>query len=270
MEKDKIDNCTLSTANCKYILSIAGFDPSSGAGVTSDIKTFDVYGFYGLSVCTAVTVQNDVDFNNCHWIPTEIILEQIEILFERFEINVVKIGIIKNWRALLDISLELKRLNPSIKIVLDPVLKASAGYDFHSNEEQGLLEEILKHCYIITPNYDEIKALYPEKDIEETLESFSQHTNVYLKGGHRIDKKGWDELYHSKIVMVNIPPNIDEVSDKHGSGCVLSSSLACNIALDQELEDAARATKHYTEQFLNSNKSLLGTHTRIQKEETTK
>jgi len=270
MEKNNIDNCTLPTTNYEYILTIAGHDPSAGAGLTSDIKTFEAHNFYGLSVCTAVTVQNDVDFKKCYWTPINIIQEQIETLFVRFEIHIVKIGIVENWQVLLDILLQLKRLNPYVKIVLDPILNASAGYDFHSNEEQSLLEEILKHCYVVTPNYDEIKALYPEKDIEETLEFFSEHTNVYLKGGHRIDKKGWDELYYSKIVMVNIPPNIEKVSNKHGSGCVLSSSLACNIALHDELEDAARATKYYTEQFLNSNKSLLGTHTTIQKKETIK
>ena len=244
----------------KHILTIAGHDPSGGAGLTSDIKTFEAHGFYGLSVCTAVTVQNDVDFKNCHWIPTDIILEQIDTLFERFEINIVKIGIVESWRALLLILDKLHSLNSDIKIVLDPILKASAGFDFHTTEDQSLLEQIIQKCYIITPNYDEINSLFPEKNLEETLEYFSEHTNVYLKGGHRTDKKGWDELYHSRIVMVNIPPNVEKVSEKHGSGCVLSASLACNIYQEIELEDAAKNAKHYTETFLNSNNSLLGTH----------
>lgn len=246
--------------NKKHILTIAGHDPSGGAGITSDIKTFEAHGFYGLSVCTAVTVQNDIDFKNCHWTPTETILEQIETLFERFEINLAKIGIIQSWATLSLVLDKLHALNPEIKIVLDPIIKASAGFDFHTQENQELLDEIWSKCYIITPNYDEIQSLYPEKDIEETLEHIASFTNIYLKGGHRTDKKGWDELYHSGIVMVNIQPNVAKVSEKHGSGCVLSSSLACNIALEQELEDAARAAKHYTEQFLNSNDSLLGTH----------
>ena len=75
----------------KYILTIAGHDPSGGAGITSDIKTFEAHGFYGLSVCTAVTVQNDIDFKQCKWISKEIILSQIETLFDSFDIKVVKI-----------------------------------------------------------------------------------------------------------------------------------------------------------------------------------
>lgn len=247
--------------NHKYILSIAGLDPSSGAGITSDIKTFEAHSFYGLSVCTGVTVQNDIDFKQCEWISKEIILSQIETLFERFEIKIVKIGIVQSWETLSLILDKLHVLNSEIQIIFDPIIKASAGFDFHTEESQDLLNKIWKQCFIITPNYDEIQLLYPNLDIEDTLEHIAGSTNIYLKGGHREDKKGWDELYHSGIVMVNIPPNVEEISEKHGSGCVLSSSLACNIALEQELEDACKASKYYTEKFLNSHKSLLGHHT---------
>lgn len=249
------------------ILTIAGHDPSAGAGITSDIKTIEAHGFYGLSVCTAITVQNDIDFKTCIWTDTDVIISQIETLFERFEIGFVKIGIVQSWSTLLLILDKLHELNSEIKIVLDPIIKATAGFDFHTIENQELLDTIWEKCFIITPNYDEIQLLYPELDIEETLEHIAQHTNIYLKGGHRKDKKGWDELYHSGIVMVNIPPNVDTVSEKHGSGCVLSSSLTCNLASEIELEDVAKNTKYYTEQFLNSNKSLLGTHSRVQNEE---
>ncbi len=67
-----------------YILTIAGLDPSSGAGITSDIKTFEVHNLYGLSVCTAVTVQNDITFKDCIWIDKQVVLNQIELLFRRF------------------------------------------------------------------------------------------------------------------------------------------------------------------------------------------
>lgn len=246
--------------NNKYILTIAGHDPSGGAGLTSDIKTFEAHGLYGLSVCSAITVQNDIDFKACIWTDIEVILAQIETLFDRFEISVVKIGIVENWSVLLRIVNKLKVLNSEVKIVLDPIIKASAGFDFHTTESQELLDNIWEQCFLITPNYDEIQQLYPEKDIEETIEHISSFTNIYLKGGHRIDKKGWDVLYYNKIVMINIPPTTEKISEKHGSGCVLSSALASNILLEQSLEDASKNSKYYTETFLNSNKSLLGTH----------
>ncbi|MDQ7917860.1 hydroxymethylpyrimidine/phosphomethylpyrimidine kinase [Mesonia sp. MT50] len=249
--------------NRKYVLTIAGHDPSGGAGITSDIKTFEAHGLYGLSVCTAVTVQNDIAFKQCDWVATETILAQVDTLFERFEINTVKIGLIESWHSLLLIVEKLHTINPSIKVVLDPVFKASAGFDFHSNEQQDVLNEIWKLCDIITPNYDEIQDLYPEMYLEETLQHISRFTNVHLKGRHKEDKKGWDQLHHSKIVTVHIPPTLTEISEKHGSGCVLSSALASNLDLAIELEDACRNAKLYTEQFLNSHPSLLEKHANL-------
>lgn len=246
--------------NKNYILTIAGLDPSSGAGITSDIKTFEAHGLYGLSVCTAVTVQNDISFKDCVWIDKTIIINQIKALFERFSISVVKIGIIESWEVLLEVIEILKRVNPKIKIVLDPILKASAGFDFHSTQNLKTLEKVVEDCDFVTPNYNEIKELFPNKNIEETIDFIAQKTNIYLKGGHRSDKKGWDEVYYNKIVQLNIPPIADKIFDKHGSGCVVSAALASNLAKNIDLEDACKNVKHYTEQFLNSNESLLGTH----------
>ena len=247
----------------QYILTIAGFDPSSGAGLTSDIKTFQAHGLYGLSVCTAVTVQNDVDFFESHWMETEVVLNQIDVLFQRFSIDYVKIGIVKNWLSLSQIISKLKVLNPSVKIVLDPVLKASAGFDFHEQEMMNFFDGILSQLTLITPNYAEIKALYPNRSIDETIEHISSKTNLYLKGGHRSDKVGLDQLFYNKIVQLNIEPGINNVSSKHGSGCVLSSVLASNLALGYSLTESAQLSKKYIEQFLSSNTTLLGTHSTI-------
>ncbi len=244
----------------KYILSIAGFDPSSGAGITSDIKTFEAHGLYGLSVCTAITVQNDCYFEQCQWLDTPLILLQISRLFKRFDIPVVKIGIVPSWDVLLTIILKLKALNPKIKIIFDPIITASTGFNFHESENQNVLNKILQHCFVITPNYEEIKQLFPNLDIEETISHMSSLTNIHLKGGHRLDKKGWDTLIYNNIECKDLPPLSSEIYDKHGSGCVLSSALACNIRLNKDLEIAAENAKKYTETFLNSNQSLLGNH----------
>ena len=248
----------------KYILSIAGHDPSGGAGITSDIKTFEAHGLYGLSVCTAITVQNDIHFKDCIWLSTEYILEQIEMLFERFEIYVVKIGIVASWEDLQLILERLRFLNPQIKIVLDPILKATAGFDFHLNNKKTVMDSVWKQCDIVTPNYNEIQELYPEKTLKEIIDYMSSYTTIYLKGGHRNDKKGWDEVHQNHIDVISIPPNTSKVFDKHGSGCVLSSALASNMALGFDLEKACKQAKYYTEQFLNSHGSLLGIHTKIE------
>lgn len=243
-----------------YILTIAGHDPSAGAGLTADLKTFEAHGLYGLSVCTAITVQNDINFKQCIWTPKAVIIAQIETLFERFKIPVVKIGIVESWQVLNSILECLHALNSEIKVVLDPVIKTTSGFDFHSTENQDILNKVLKKCYIITPNYIEIEQLYPNLNIQDTLDYMSNLTNVYLKGGHRSDKKGYDALYYNKIVMVNIPPKANKISEKHGSGCVFSAALASAILLNQNIEDASKNAKIYTETFLNSSPSLLGKH----------
>lgn len=243
-----------------YILSLAGHDPSGGAGLTSDVKTFEAHGLYGLSVCTAVTVQNDVTFKQCQWVAPNMILAQMETLLERFPITVVKIGLIENWENLSIIMERLHRYYPDVKIIVDPVIRATAGFDFHSGASLAFFDKVLSHCYIITPNYEEIIALYPEKSIEDTVAYISARTNIYLKGGHRTDKKGWDILYYQKLVQLNIPPLAQMVHDKHGSGCVLSASLASAVALGFSIEEAALHAKKYTEAFLNSETGLLGLH----------
>lgn len=244
----------------QHILTIAGFDPSSGAGLTSDIKTFQAHGLYGLSVCTTLTVQNDIDFKTSHWVNTEVILQQIETLFERFKIEVVKIGVVQNWQTLYVILEKLEELNPNIKVILDPVLKATAGYDFHSQDDLNVLDSILDKIHLITPNYEEIQSLYPEKSIKETIKHISSKTNLYLKGGHRTDNLGLDQLYYNKIIQLDIEPNKTEVSQKHGSGCVLSSAIASNLVLGYPIDEAAVLGKRYIEQFLSSNTTLLGNH----------
>ena len=246
-----------------YILSIAGHDPSAGAGLSSDIKTFEAHGLYGLSVCTAITMQNDNSFKACTWITIAQILAQIDILFERFEIPVVKIGIVQSWDVLLIILEKLHSLNPKVKIVLDPIFKASAGFDFRADQEYKLLDTIWKRCYFVTPNYEEIQKLYPEKSIADTIDYMRNFTNIYLKGGHREDRKGWDEIYLNPTGNFSIPPIATHVFDKHGSGCVLSSALASNFALNIDIENACKAAKYYTEHYLNSHASALGTHIKI-------
>ncbi|MCB4799786.1 hydroxymethylpyrimidine/phosphomethylpyrimidine kinase [Neotamlana laminarinivorans] len=239
---------------------MAGFDSSSGAGLTSDIKTFQAHGLYGLSVCTAITVQNDVTLKSCVWIDENIIINQIETLFERFTISVVKIGIIESWERLLVVVKKLKSLNPTVKIILDPVLQASSGFNFKREENLKVLEQILETCYFITPNYNEIKALFPSKNIDETIIFIANKINLYLKGGHRDTCKGFDEVFYNISEKLSLEPLEKKVFEKHGSGCVLSSALASNIHKKLPIEVACKNAKLYVEQFLVSNTTLLGTH----------
>jgi len=255
------------------ILTIAGFDPSNGAGLTADVKTFETLKCYGLSVCTANTVQDDVAFKACHWMPVDVILDQIEVLFKRFQINYVKIGIVENWETLSLLVEKLLELNSGVKIVLDPVLTSSSDFDFHSNvsssdsdDNQNCIENkldgILSKIYLLTPNYNEIQQLYPEKNIEETIKYISSKTNLFLKGGHHPNQLGKDELFTKEGKQFSLNPKLKNCSEKHGSGCVLSSAITSYLALEFPLLKACYRGKRYTEKFLSSNRSLLGYHSK--------
>lgn len=243
------------------ILTIAGFDPSNGAGLTADIKTFETLKCYGLSVCTANTIQNDIEFKACHWTAIDVVLNQIDILFHRFEIHFVKIGIVENWDTLSIIIHRLQVLSPDIKIILDPVLKSSSDFHFHSDNSEKL-DDILSKIYLLTPNYNEIEQLYSEKNREDTLAYIASKTNVLLKGGHRTDNIGRDVLYLINKKQFTLNPKSFNCSEKHGSGCVLSSAITSYLALGYPILKACKKGKQYTEKFLSSNKSLLGFHSK--------
>src|ERR1700756_3795867 len=116
-----------------YVLSIAGFDPSGGAGILADVKTFESNKVYGLGVISANTFQNDEEFNRVDWIPAEKIIEQISILQKRFEFEYVKIGLIENLEVLNKIIEHLKLPTANYRLIWDPILKASAGFEFHKS-----------------------------------------------------------------------------------------------------------------------------------------
>ncbi|EZH74856.1 phosphomethylpyrimidine kinase [Aquimarina atlantica] len=251
-----------------YILTIAGFDPSNGAGLTADVKTIEALKGYGLSVCTANTIQNDVEFASCEWIDFDVIKNQIDILFDRFAIDFVKIGIVQNWEVLNQIIDVVLEKNNAIKIVLDPVLKSSSDFDFHSyngdlnnqNTIEKQFEEVLHKIYLLTPNYNEIERLYTGKTIEETIAHIANKTNLFLKGGHRKETIGKDELFTSDEKQFVFNPKRQNISEKHGSGCVLSSAIITYLALGFPLLKACYRGKRYTEKVLSSNNSLLGYH----------
>lgn len=249
------------TNNRPFVLSIAGFDPSGGAGLLADVKTFESLGCYGLAVNTANTIQNDMKFEACHWTSEAIILQQLELLLKSFPMEVVKIGIFENLQILNKVIDKLLVKNKSIKIIWDSVLKSSSGFSFQEPQEfQKNLESVLERIFLVTPNFDEMKMFYPELNMEETIRKISSKTNLYLKGGHRPEDIGLDVLFTTEGESLSFKPVRTDCSEKHGSGCVLSSALAANLALGESLPEASRKAKDYIEKVLASNKTLLGYH----------
>jgi len=244
-----------------YVMSIAGLDPSGGAGLLADIKTFEQLGVYGLAVNTANTIQTESHFHSVSWTPLQEVLACIDALVDEYPIQYVKTGIMPSFGFLLSVMTHLKKKQPDIRFIVDPVIRSSTAFEFHSTEGDAALArlETLKHTYLLTPNIMEACELTGQTDARQAATQLSEHCHVLLKGGHNAQTPGVDYLYtgNKLVILQSEQPCL---SPKHGSGCVLSSAIAAHLALGYELEMACRHAKHYTEQFLNSHTSLLGTH----------
>jgi len=245
-----------------FVLSIAGLDPSAGAGLLSDVKCFEQHRVYGFGVCTALTQQSDDEFLHLQWLDAKEIIDQLQPLCSKFPVKAAKIGLIKDLDTLLSVLRYLRIKHPAIKIVLDPILKASAGFTFHNHtDDPERLIKALKSLNLITPNYDELLQYSRMRDIEVFCRRYASFTPILLKGGHHPELKGTDQLF-VRNGHHEIPPGVSNVHQKHGSGCVLSAAITANLALGHDLLNSCRKAKVYTEHFLNSNTSLLGYHSR--------
>jgi hydroxymethylpyrimidine/phosphomethylpyrimidine kinase len=229
----------------KVVLTIAGFDPSSGAGITADLKTIAAHGSYGVACITALTVQNTEGVLRVEPLCPELVRATLEALADDISPAAVKIGMLGSGEVAAVVA-EFLRSKPQPNVVLDPVLRSSSGARLL--DEAGLRvlrEELLGLVDVITPNLDEVTALLgsPVKD-EAGMARACQELrrmgakNVVITGGHLarpIDTlakslgDGSQALYQYEHERV-------ETTNTHGTGCAYSSSIACHLALGRPLE----------------------------------
>lgn len=230
-----------------YVLSIAGFDPSAGAGVLADVKTFEQHQTMGFGVNTSITYQTEDQFLGTQWLDLEVIESQLMPLLLRYPIASIKVGLIN----LKQLEFILPLIPVEIPMVWDPVLSATAGDHFENQFTSHHVASMLDRFSLITPNLEEYKAL--------GLASIPS-INVLLKGGHATAHK------NDRLLLVSGGEHVIEGEvfpkpyQKHGTGCVLSSAIASNIALGYSVLDACTLAKRYVEKLLLSNDSLLGYH----------
>lgn len=242
----------------KNVISIAGLDPSGGAGILSDIKTFENLDVSGMGVCTALTVQHEDAVKKIHWISTDEILEQLECLLEKYPVNYLKVGLIESLNALDDLLSEIIAKHAGMKMIWDPVLRSSSGFDFHSDPDKKLVLSICEKIFLITPNCMEAMQLMNETDGLAAARLMSKKTNVLLKS-----YRGYGN--HCDILCSGGGEEVIETNEtfdlqKHGSGCVLSSAITAFLAREKELNTSCRLAKEYTASFLKSEEGLLGSH----------
>lgn len=245
--------------NRPVVVSIAGFDPSGGAGVLADVKTLEQLHCLGMAALTATTIQTEDLFVAVTWQSIDIIKAQLQPLLDRYEVQVVKIGIIEDYKVLHELVYWLLANNKQLRIVWDPVIAASAGFRLVRQLDRELLQDLLKHIYLLTPNITEARILAGREDEQEAAAWLAQQTNVLLKGGHAASNLGTDHLYINGQV-ISLLPDSSACYPKHGSGCILSAAIAGELAKGKPVEAACRSAKKYIEQILSSNPFLLAYH----------
>ncbi len=241
------------------VVSIAGMDPTGGAGLLADIKTCEQHRCLGFGVVSALTIQTEDTFYRADWLPLEAIIDQAAPLFAQYEVAVVKIGIVENFAVLDNLVRWITEQRAGIRIVWDPVLAASAGFRFVDRVDPAMLQQVLRHIYLITPNAPEARQLAGVDNAQEAACLLASHCRVYLKGGHLTENTGTDYLYEAETVTA-FPPGIQRVWPKHGSGCMLSSAIASRLAGGETLMQACVGAKEYIECILSSNENLLAYH----------
>lgn len=245
--------------NRPFALTIAGLDPSGGAGILADIKTFEQHKVNGFAVITANTIQTEDTFYEIQWTDLSFVIRSIETLFLSYKISVVKIGIVPSAHYLNRILSTIKLLSPTTQIVWDPVLKSTTKFEFLSINDHSDLNKIVSKIDLITPNYHEIEVLYPGFISKKLWLQNEIPAPVLLKGGHNETAIGTDHLFLKNEVF-DLLPSDKKCFEKHGSGCVLSSAIASNLALNQTLLEACKNAKIYIEKYLSSTSTLIGYH----------
>ena len=243
------------------VLSIAGFDPTGGAGVLADVKTCEQHACLGMGVLTSNTIQTETEFLAVDWFDRKSIINQLMPILQTYEISAVKIGIIENLDSLVEVITVVKSVFPRIPIVWDPVLSASSGFELHASWNQESLDQILGMIDLITPNVNEVKRIARMEDEIEAGFHLARLTRVLLKGGHSSERLGVDLLFEGGVPR-EMPSKSDstDLSPKHGSGCILSAAIASNLAHGKHLFEACQEAKHYIEKRLSSNEHLLAYH----------
>lgn len=244
------------------MISIAGLDPSGGAGILADVKTFEQLGINGFAVCTAITLQTESEFKGISWIPVHQIELQLDTLLQKYDVEFLKIGLIQNLPVLDELIQSIRRKYPRIKVIWDPVLRSSSGFEFHTDLQENVLYEILSQTYLVTPNNEEAKMMMHTADSLIAVKGINRFTSVFMKSYRDERMEAYDLLMENGEEFF-FRTDSSGVFEKHGSGCVLSAAITAFLAKGYTLKSACTEAKAYTLEFLKSTEGLLGSHNQI-------
>lgn len=237
----------------KTVLTIAGSDPSGGAGIQADLKTFSACGCFGTSAITAVVDENTVGVYGVHPIPVEFVRGQINSVIDDIGANAIKIGMLHS-SELINAVAKILKMSKIRDIVVDPVMVATSGDRLLQEEAISTLKNcLIPLARVITPNIPEAEILLGEKiNCQNDLSHFAKKlsigrsVSVFLKAGHLSEEELVDVFYNAEIDdIIQLPSKRINTPNTHGTGCTLSSAIAAFLAHGKTLNEAVTLAKEY-------------------------
>jgi hydroxymethylpyrimidine/phosphomethylpyrimidine kinase len=243
------------------VLSIAGFDPSAGAGVAADLKTFSAHNCYGVAAITAITVQSTQGIKSVHDTPALELRAQLDTLLEDIKIAAIKIGMLGHRGNAVVVGEFLDRANVT-SVVLDPVMKSTAG-DKDLIDAGGIkyiAEELMKRAAVVTPNIAEAEilsgmAIKDHAAMEAAARKIVERgaRAVVVKGGHM--ERAIDVLFDG-VELLTFGGDHIRTEHTHGSGCTFASAIAAQLACGRPLREAVLLAKAYVTKAIEKGFSI--------------
>jgi hydroxymethylpyrimidine/phosphomethylpyrimidine kinase len=245
-----------STHSPPVALTIAGSDSSAGAGVQADLKTFSVFGVYGLTAVTCIVAEIPGKVSRIEAVSARIVREQIEVLAKNFKIAAIKTGLLCSAEIISAVAKTIRGIEnlsvPRIPLVIDPVIVATSG---HPLLEPAAIEAYEKKLFplasLITPNLDEAEQLLGTKIRDrQSMHRAGKElkrklgTAILLKGGHLAGDYAVDLLFIDERVVEFLAPLVRGVAT-HGTGCTYSAAITAGLASGLSLEEAIRRAKKF-------------------------
>jgi len=235
----------------KSVLSIAGSDSSGGAGIQADIKTIQAHHLFAQTAITALTAQNTTGVYGVLDVEPAFVAQQIDVVFEDIRPDAVKIGMVSS-PAIVDAIVDALVRNGAANIVVDPVMVATSGSELSSNEAViALREKLIPLATVITPNMPEAEVLFGAHienaaDQEHAAVEIARAAGVavLVKGGHG-ENDANDVLARPDGAVTWFEGERVDTANTHGTGCTLSSAIACGLAVGKPLEEAVKSAKDY-------------------------
>lgn len=234
----------------KKILTIAGSDCSGGAGIQADIKTITAHKMYAMSVITALTAQNTTGVYDVLEVTPEFVSKQLDVIFMDIFPDAVKIGMVSNKDIIKMISEKL--IEYQVKnIILDPVMVSTSGRKLLQEDAMNMLiHNLIPLTSLITPNISEAEVLSgftieTKEDMQQAALKIAEtfDGSILIKGGHL--KESSDDLLYTNHQFYWYEQTRIANSNTHGTGCTLSSAIACNIASGKNMNASVKASKEY-------------------------